>query len=59
MEKVPFEATDVGNTVSSSLPLLLQPRLQSVPGRILMSGFGVGLSWATIILEVARPQETK
>jgi 3-oxoacyl-[acyl-carrier-protein] synthase-3 len=59
MEKVPFEATDVGNTVSSSLPLLLQPRLQSVPGRILMSGFGVGLSWATIILEVAHPQEMK
>jgi 3-oxoacyl-[acyl-carrier-protein] synthase-3 len=57
--KVPFEATGVGNTVSSSLPLLLQPRLQSAPERILMSGFGVGLSWATMILEVVHSQEMK
>jgi 3-oxoacyl-[acyl-carrier-protein] synthase-3 len=57
--KVPFEATGVGNTVSSSLPLLLQPRLQGAPERILMSGFGVGLSWATMILEVVHSQEMK
>jgi 3-oxoacyl-[acyl-carrier-protein] synthase-3 len=56
--KVPFEAADVGNTVSSSLPLMLQSRLISKPRRILMSGFGVGLSWATMILD-ACPPETK
>jgi 3-oxoacyl-[acyl-carrier-protein] synthase III len=49
-DKVPFEATQTGNTVSSSLPLLLQPRLASPPARILMSGFGVGLSWATMVI---------
>lgn len=51
MDKVPFEAAQIGNTVSSSLPLLLKPRLESRPAHILMSGFGVGLSWATMVLE--------
>jgi len=50
-EKVPFEAGQTGNTVSSSLPLMLKERLPAPPSRILMSGFGVGLSWATMILE--------
>lgn len=50
-EKAPFEAGQTGNTVSSSLPLLLQKRLSSPPPRILLSGFGVGLSWATMALE--------
>ena len=50
-DKVPFEASRIGNTVSSSLPLLLVPRLQTQPERILMSGFGVGLSWATMMLD--------
>ncbi len=49
--KVPFEATHTGNTVSSSLPLLLLSRLNDRPARILLSGFGVGLSWATMILD--------
>lgn len=53
--KVPFEAAQTGNTVSSSLPLLLQPRLAAPPpARILMCGFGVGLSWATMVID-ARP----
>jgi 3-oxoacyl-[acyl-carrier-protein] synthase III len=51
LEKVPFEASRIGNTVSSSLPLLLMPRLQTRPKRILMCGFGVGLSWATMMLD--------
>lgn len=58
-DKVPFEATLTGNTVSSSLPLLLAPRLQNPPERILISGFGVGLSWATMLLASARAGETK
>jgi 3-oxoacyl-[acyl-carrier-protein] synthase-3 len=49
--KVPFEAAQTGNTVSSSLPLLLQPRLSKPLPRILMSGFGVGLSWATMVID--------
>jgi 3-oxoacyl-[acyl-carrier-protein] synthase-3 len=49
--KAPFEAGQTGNTVSSSLPLLLEQRLASPPPRILLSGFGVGLSWATMVIE--------
>lgn len=47
--KVPFAATDYGNTVSSSIPLILSqvsPDLQ----RIVIAGFGVGLSWASTVL---------
>ena len=47
----PFEAAQTGNTVSSSLPLMLERRLSDPPPRILMSGFGVGLSWATMVIE--------
>jgi 3-oxoacyl-[acyl-carrier-protein] synthase III len=51
-ERVPSNLADQGNTVSSSLPLLLAPLLFR-PGlqRVLLSGFGVGLSWATCLLE--------
>ena len=42
-----------GNTVSSSIPLLLQKLLeahQPLPPKIVISGFGVGLSAATMLL---------
>lgn len=52
-EQAPFEAALLGNTVSSTLPLMLERRLETGPRRILMSGFGVGLSWATTVLERA------
>lgn len=40
-----------GNTISSSIPLLLQKAMQQdQPKRILICGFGVGLSWASMIL---------
>lgn len=49
--RVPFEAAQTGNTVSSSLPLLLERRMDAPLDRILLSGFGVGLSWATMLVE--------
>jgi len=50
-EKVPIELADQGNTVSSSLPLLLKDRLADQRlKRLLLSGFGVGLSWASTLL---------
>lgn len=40
-----------GNTVSSSIPLLLENRIHDKAyNTILISGFGVGLSWATTLL---------
>lgn len=47
--------SSTGNTVSSSIPLLLEPVLVNpvIPNRILVSGFGVGLSWAIATLRRA------
>jgi 3-oxoacyl-[acyl-carrier-protein] synthase-3 len=49
-EKVPYEFADVGNTVSSTIPIVLermsnQQKLKSGQ-RLLLVGFGVGYSWA-------------
>ena len=48
--KVPFLAAETGNTVSSSIPLMLENYMDTYEKTILISGFGVGLSWATSIL---------
>jgi 3-oxoacyl-[acyl-carrier-protein] synthase-3 len=48
-EKAPFAAADYGNTISSSIPLILSkadPKLN----HIVIAGFGVGLSWASTVL---------
>lgn len=46
-----LDMDDTGNTVSSTVPFLLAHRLDdSRLKRILISGFGVGLSWATSII---------
>lgn len=53
-EKVVFGMQDYGNTVSSSIPMLLSEDLSQmkVGMKIGLSGFGVGLSWASTILEM-------
>lgn len=49
---VPIELGEFGNTVSSSIPLLLEGRLDDGGlRRILICGFGVGLAVATAIIE--------
>ena len=51
-EKCPFHSSEYGNTVSSSIPMLLHREFnnQSIKTAVL-SGFGVGLSWASTILK--------
>ena len=50
-EKVVFDAWDYGNTVSSSIPILLENEMNGKDNKIIfISGFGVGLSWASTIL---------
>ncbi|RDH90184.1 MAG: 3-oxoacyl-ACP synthase [endosymbiont of Seepiophila jonesi] len=49
-EKTPFMAAEYGNTISSSIPMMLKTLLGERPEKILISGFGVGLSWATSLL---------
>jgi 3-oxoacyl-[acyl-carrier-protein] synthase-3 len=52
--KVFTDLEPLGNTVSSSIPIALSDALTShavIPGsRVLISGFGVGLSWASALL---------
>ena len=41
-----------GNTVSTSIPLIISKNYNKLKKKnILMSGFGVGLSWATVLIK--------
>lgn len=56
-EKVPSTLHDFGNTSSASIPVTLTARLSDTLNRgarkrVLMSGFGVGLSWGSCIVDV-------
>jgi len=49
--KVPFSAHNYGNLVSSSIPVILEEYISDYKvDNILLSGFGVGLSWASTIV---------
>lgn len=52
-DKLVVEMKDIGNTTSSSIPIALErgvlPRAPR-PRRVFISGFGVGLSWASTII---------
>ena len=51
-DKVPFDICSYGNTVSSSIPLILEKEMKKDNNiNLLASGFGVGLSWASTILK--------
>jgi 3-oxoacyl-[acyl-carrier-protein] synthase-3 len=50
IEKVPYATGDYGNTVSSTIPILLQDELGGTARTIAICGFGVGLSWASGLL---------
>lgn len=48
--KVPMDIEDIGNTVSSSIPILMQRELGDSPAKIIvLCGFGVGLSLASCV----------
>jgi 3-oxoacyl-[acyl-carrier-protein] synthase-3 len=53
-EKVPYSIKDYGNTSGASVPLTmvatLRDALQQRPLNLLLSAFGVGLSWGSVIL---------
>jgi 3-oxoacyl-[acyl-carrier-protein] synthase-3 len=55
-EKVPSTLHDFGNTSGASIPVTMTARLvealQQGPKRLLLSGFGIGLSWGSCILEI-------
>ena len=49
--KVPFDMYEYGNTVSSAVPIILEKELNNNHQRLLLSAYGVGLSWGSTILE--------
>lgn len=47
---------ETGNTVSSTIPLLLEGKIKDAEiKKILISGFGVGLSWASMVITRKEP----
>ena len=52
-EKFYYFLSEVGNTVSSSIPLALREakRENRLNGNVLLAGFGVGYSWAGVVLK--------
>lgn len=56
LEKVPSTLKDLGNTSGASLPVTMTARLHETLAqgkhRLLLSGFGIGLSWGTAILDI-------
>jgi 3-oxoacyl-[acyl-carrier-protein] synthase-3 len=56
-EKVPITMADGGNTVSNTIPMALEALggIDALAGkRLLLSGFGVGLSWASTVLDLTK-----
>lgn len=52
-QKLALSMSDIGNTTSSSIPIALEREVLSVGAPVspvLLSGFGVGLSWASTVL---------
>ncbi len=56
VEKVPSTLADYGNTSGATLPVTMTARLHETLAaskhKLLLSGFGIGLSWGTCILDV-------
>lgn len=55
-EKVPSTLHDFGNTSSASIPVTMTVRIRDAllarPTRLLMCGFGIGLSWGTALVDI-------
>lgn len=56
LEKVPSTLHDLGNTSGASLPVTMTARLHETLAagthKLLLSGFGIGLSWGSAILDI-------
>lgn len=52
-EKFPEYLSEVGNTVSNTIPILLKENMNTdqLTGNVLIAGFGVGYSWGGTILK--------
>jgi len=52
--KFPYFMREVGNTVSSTIPIVIYEEMKknNLKGNILLAGFGVGYSWGGTILKI-------
>ncbi len=54
-ERVPYSLRDYGNTSCASIPLTMvtqiREALQEKPQKLLLSAFGIGLSWGSVLME--------
>jgi len=51
-QRVPFLAAEYGNTVSSSIPMMLVELMKNEANKTLvLSGFGLGFSWASTVIK--------
>lgn len=57
-EKFHFYLSEVGNTVSSTIPITLKEKMNSyaLNGNVVLAGFGVGYSWAGCIIKMKQQQ---
>lgn len=57
-EKVPYSLRNYGNTSCATVPVTmvdqLREGLQGSPQRLVLSGFGVGLAWASALVEIGK-----
>lgn len=61
-EKVPYSLDRFGNTSSASIPLTIVSELYAgFPARkeVILSGFGAGLSWGSVLLDLTRCKISK
>ena len=56
-EKFHYYMSEVGNTVSSTVPIVLYEKLKNgeLHGNILLGGFGVGYSWGGCVINIETP----
>ena len=56
LDRVSYSLHKFGNTSSFSIPLTivseLNPHLNGTKKKLLMSGFGIGMSWGTVVTEL-------
>lgn len=55
LEKMPIALKETGNCVSASIPLMLSTMKNALPplNKVVMCGFGVGLSWGTACADLS------
>lgn len=62
VEKVPYSLDRFGNTSSASIPLTIVSELYDkfpVREKVILSGFGAGLSWGSVLLDLSRCKISK